>query len=301
MFSFFWRSRRTKTKPAREPWERQTPTTQLAEQRTYLPDVPYLLPKDTLEDQRLNYQHHALYKTISNHYLAPLTPASTQTILDVGCGTGIWAVEMSALFPQAHVLGVDVALSSLPRPLPSTCLFVQANVLEGLPFPDGQFTYTHQRLLVAAIPALQWPGVVHELVRVTRPGGWIELLEIGDTIQNAGPATKRLLTWLTDISRELGFEMEVLRHLGDLLKQAGCQEVEALDIPVPLGAWAGTTGQMMKTDVLSGYNALKDSYCPRSQTPPDVFEAMVQAAADEWEQNQCSYVFHAAYGRRPLS
>jgi ubiquinone/menaquinone biosynthesis C-methylase UbiE len=301
MLPIFRRSRRKKTKPASEPWERRIPTTQLAEQRTYVLNVPYLLPKDALEDQRLNYQHHALYKTISNHYLAPLTPTSTQTILDVGTGTGIWAVEMSNLFPQAHILGVDVALSSLLRPLPSTCLFVQANILQGLPFPEGQFTYTHQRLLVAAIPALQWPRVVHELVRVTRPGGWVELLEIGDVIQCAGPATKRLLTWMTDISKGLGFEMEVLRHLGDLLKQSGCQDIESQDIPVPLGAWAGTTGQMMKTDVLYGYNALKDSYCPRSHTPPEVFDTMVQAAADEWEQNRCSYVFHAAYGRRPLS
>ena len=107
---------------------------------------------------------------------------------------------------------------------------------------------------------------MHELVRVTRPGCWVELLEIGDTIQNAGPATDRLLTWMTGISKELGFEMEILHHLGDLLKQAGCQSVESQDIPVPLGEWAGAAGQMMKTDVLHGYNALKDSYCPRSQT-----------------------------------
>jgi SAM-dependent methyltransferase len=77
--------------------------------------------------------------------------------------------------------------------VPPTCVFVRANVLEGLPFPDGQFTYTHQRLLVAAIPARSWPGVVQELVRVTRPGGWIELLELSDVIQPAGPATRRLL------------------------------------------------------------------------------------------------------------
>lgn len=271
----------------------------LTEQRTYVPDVPYLLPKDALEDQRLNYQHHVLYRTTSNHYLAPLTQATATTILDVGTGTGIWPIEMAALFPQAHILGVDVALSSLPHPLPPHCLFAQANILHGLPFPDQQFSFTHQRLLVAAIPTVQWPAVVRELVRVTRPGGWIELLEIGDTIQNAGPATRRLLTWMTGISKELGFEMEVLHHLGDLLQQAGCQAVESQDIPVPLGVWAGTTGQMLKTDVLHGYSALKDSYCPRSHTAPEVFDAMVQAAADEWEQNHACYVFHTTYGRRP--
>ncbi len=272
----------------------------VGEQRTYMPDVPYLLPKDAQEDQRLNYQHHVLYRTISNHYLAPLTQATTPTILDVGTGTGIWPMEMASLFPQAHILGVDVALSSLPHPLPANCLFAQANILHGLPFPDQQFSFTHQRLLVAAIPAAHWPAVVQELVRVTRPGGWIEMLEIGDTIQHAGPATKRLLNWMTSISKEIGFEMEILHHLGDLLKQSGCQDIESQDIPVPLGAWAGTIGQMLKTDVLHGYSALKDSYCPRSNTAPAVFEAMVQAAADEWEQNRASYLFHAIFGRRPL-
>lgn len=295
MWPFYRRKRAQTEHPV---WERTSTTTSLTEQRTYLPDTPYLLPKDAQEDQRLNYQHHVLYRTISNHYLAPLTQASITTILDVGAGTGIWAIDMAALFPQAHIIGVDAALSSLPHPLPPTCLFLQANILQGLPFPDQQFTYTHQRLLVAAIPALQWPRVVRELVRVTRPGGWIELLEIGDTIQNAGPATKRLLTWMTSISKELGFEMDILHHLGDLLAQSGCQDVESQDIPVPLGTWAGATGQMLKTDVLHGYGALKDSYCPRSGTPPEIFEAMLQAAADEWEHNHCSYVFHAAYGRR---
>ncbi len=296
-----WPFRRPKPKTQPQAGEPTPVTPPPAEQRTYIPDAPYLLPKDVQEDQRLNYQHHVLYRTISNHYLAPLSPASATTILDVGTGTGIWPAEMSALFPQAHILGIDVALSSLPHPLPPTCLFTQANILQGLPFPDQQFTFTHQRLLVAAIPTAHWPKVVRELVRVTRPGGWVELLEIGDTIQNAGPATKRLLTWMTDISKGLGFEMDILHHLGDLLKQSGCQDIESQDIPVPLGVWAGATGQMMKTDVLHGYTALKDSYCPRSGTPPEIFDVMVQAAANEWEQNHASYVFHASYGRRAPS
>ncbi len=100
-------------------------------QRHYLEDVPSLLPKDPLEDQRLNHQHHALYRTLSNHYLAPLTAESTRTMLDVGTGTGIWAFEMHALFPHALVVGVDVSLRSLPQPVPPTCIFACANVLEG--------------------------------------------------------------------------------------------------------------------------------------------------------------------------
>ncbi len=292
---FFRRRDRAKVEAAKPSPSVSSPLS--GELRTYLTDAPYLLPKDALEDQRLNFQHRVLYRTISNHYLAPIAE-TTATILDVGTGTGIWPVEMAALFPQAHIIGVDASLSSLPNPLPTQCLFCQANVLQGLPFPDAQFDMTHQRLLVAAIPTARWSGVVRELVRVTREGGWIELLEIGDTIQNAGPATERLLTWMTGISKSLGFEMGILSHLGDLLQQAGCQMVESQDIPVPLGEWAGAVGQMLKTDVLHGYMALKDTYCPRSNTPPEVFDEMIQAAAAEWEQNHASYMFHSAYGRR---
>ncbi|HEU5380743.1 MAG TPA: methyltransferase domain-containing protein [Ktedonobacteraceae bacterium] len=298
MFISGWWFRRRKSRQAMKTQEQQQSATLTeTEQRTYLADTPYLLPKDALEDQRLNFQHHVLYRTLSNHYLAPISP-TTATILDVGTGTGIWPIEMASLFPHAHILGIDVSLTSLPHTLPPTCLFSQANILQGLPFPDQQFDFTHQRLLVAAIPAACWPAVVRELVRVTRVGGWIELLEIGDTIQNAGPATKRLLTWMTSISQELGFEMAILRRLGDLLSQAGCLAIEAQDIPVPLGEWAGTTGQMLKTDVLHGYHALKDSYCLRSHTPPEAFDTMLQNAAAEWERLQSSYIFHATYGRR---
>jgi ubiquinone/menaquinone biosynthesis C-methylase UbiE len=292
----FWFRTRRRQQAAVNKQAGETPLPSL-EQRPRVEDAPYLLPKDVQEDKRLNYQHHVLYKTLSNHYLAPISP-TTETILDVGTGTGIWPIEMAGLFPKAHIIGVDVSCSSLPDPLPTTCVFVQANMLKGLPFPDRQFTFTHQRLLVAGIPANDWPAAIRELVRVTRPGGWVELLEIGDTIQNAGPATNKLLKWMTTISRGFGFEMSVLRQLGDLLQQAGCDAVESQDIPVPLGEWAGTVGQMLQTDVIHGWSALKDVYCPRSNTPLAVFDTMLQDAQAEWERLHASYVFHASYGRR---
>ncbi len=275
-----------------QPWAR-TQVLPAGPQRTYLTDAPYLLPKDALEDERLRFQHYALHHAFGNHYLAPLSP-ETRTILDVGSGTGIWPIDMAQQFPHAHIIGVDVALTSLPRALPNTCLFAHADVLQGLPFPDHQFDFTHQRLLVFAIPAPRWPEVVQELVRVTRPQGWIELLEVGTAVQNGGPATERLLSWLREAVQTLGIELTMVTQLRDLLKQAGCQAVEAQDIPVPLGSWAGRGGEMLKLDALRVFQALQ----PRTTTPAEQFEAMLDAATAEWEQNQASYIFHAAYGRR---
>ncbi len=294
MFCFSWLFRRRKARQPLETWRREQPTATPteSEQRAYLPDAPYLLPKDQQEDQRLHFQHYALHHAFGNHYLAPLSP-ETRTILDVGSGTGIWAIDMAQQFPQAHIIGADITLTSLPRTLPNSCVFCQADVLQGLPFPTHQFDFTHQRLLVLAIPAPRWPSVVRELVRVTRPQGWVELLEAGTTVQNAGPATERLLSWLREISQAQGIELAMVTHLADFLTQAGCQQVEAQNIPVPLGAWAGRSGDMLKLDALRVFEALR----PRTTIPPAEFEAMLNAAADEWERNRACYVFHAAYGR----
>ncbi len=220
------------------------------------------------------------------------------TILDVGTGTGIWPVEMARLFPQAHIVGVDISAASLEYTSSSSSTFCLADVLKGLPFPDRQFDYIHQRLLVAALPATHWPAVIQELIRVSRPGGWIELLEIGVTIQHAGPETTRLLNWMGERSRERGFDMGLLSRLGEMLAQGGLEAIERHDIPVPLGEWAGHVGSMLKANVLSAFDALKGAYCTQANLPLEQFEAMVNRVAQEWEKNHASYVFHAAYGRR---
>src|SRR5579871_6092935 len=183
MFGFSWLFRRRKARPTLETWKREQPTATPpeSEPRAYLPDAPYLLPKDQQEDQRLHFQHYALHHAFGNHYLAPLSP-QTRTILDVGCGTGIWAIDMAHQFPQAQIVGIDITLTSLPAVLPETCVFCRADVLQGLPFADQQFSFTHQRLMVLAIPAGQWSPLVRELVRVTRAQGWLELLEAATTV-----------------------------------------------------------------------------------------------------------------------
>lgn len=296
----FWKRqrRRQQSAPSFASQEQgQVESLTMRDDRERLTTAPYLLPKDVQEQNRLNFQHRCLYSAIGNHFLAPLRP-DVATILDVGTGTGIWPVEMARLFPQAHIVGVDISATSLEYTSSSAYTFYLADVLKGLPFPDQQFEYVHQRLLVAAIPAASWPGVIHELVRVTRPGGWIELLEIGVTMQRAGPETVSLLHWMETQGKERGFDMHLLPLLGEMLAQEEVEAIERHDIPVPLGEWAGHIGAMLKADVLSAFDALKGMYCAQAKMPVEHFETMVKHAAQEWERNHALYIFHAAYGKR---
>ncbi len=277
--------------------EASSPPSTPGDDRERLPDVPYFLPKDEQEQNRLNFQHRCLYSAIGNHYLAPLRPDVT-TMLDVGTGTGIWPTEMARLFPRAHIVGVDISATSLDYPSSATCTFCLADILKGLPFPDQQFEYVHQRLLVAAIPAACWPEVIRELVRVTRSGGCIELLEVGVAMQHVGPQTTRLMHWMSEQNQQRGFEMRLLSHLGEMLTHAGLEAVAYHDIPVPLGDWAGRVGAMLKADVLGAFDAVKGVYCAQGKMPHNQFEVLVRRAAQEWEETHASYLFHVAYGRR---
>jgi SAM-dependent methyltransferase len=263
--------------------------------RRYLEDTDYLLPKDAEEDARLNFQHYALLHAIGNHYVAPLGP-SVRLVLEVGAGTGIWASEMARLFPQAEVIGIDIdpALFRAPAQLPENCLLRTGNVLTGLPFPDGIFSFTHQRLLVAAIPAGKWPGVVRELVRVTQPGGWVEIVEIDSEIERPGPATVKM----HELSAVL-VDGEPIRHLDRMMRQAGLQDVETTRIPIPLGEWGGRVGSMMKRDLLSACDAFKGICVQRGLINPQEYDQMTSDMANEWEQLQSACVFYAVYGRQP--
>jgi SAM-dependent methyltransferase len=296
---FNWLFRR-KTARRLDPWEKATtakmpqPT---RDTRHYLEDSTYQLPKDEEEDVRLNFQHHVLFHAIGNHYVAPIS-SPLQLILDVGTGTGIWANEMARLFPEAVVVGIDLSDRSFKQPTQPNCLLRLGNVVHGLPFPDEFFSYTHQRLLVAGITAENWPRVIRELVRVTRRHGWIELIEANSLAEGAGPATARVQELLETVSKSMGFDGEIIRHLGDLLRQEGLQSVEMQPIPIPVGDWAGRVGSMMKRDLLSVINALKGRYSVQAGVADHEFDQMVQVMAQEWEVYHPAIVFYAAYGKR---
>jgi SAM-dependent methyltransferase len=295
----FWFGRRKKAKQF-DPWEK-APTANIPQPiqdtRTYLENSDYQLPKDEAEDFRLDFQHYALYHAIGNHYVAPITPP-LPLILDVGAGTGIWANEMARLFSESIVGGMDLSDRSFKPPTQENCLLRVGNVLTGLPFPDEFFSFTHQRLLVAGITATNWPRVIHELVRVTRVNGWLELVETGSLTDGAGPATARMQELLVTVSQTMGFDGEIVRHLGDLLRQEGLQRVETQQIPIPVGEWAGRVGQMMKRDLLGATNALKGRYCALAGIAGEEFDQLVREMAQEWEVYRPVCTFFASYGKR---
>ena len=68
----------------------------------------YVFPNDEQEQERLDLIHRMFIITLGEkHFLAPIK--DPKRILDIGTGTGIWAVEVAEDFPNATVIGNDLS------------------------------------------------------------------------------------------------------------------------------------------------------------------------------------------------
>ena len=74
------------------------------------PDGKYVLPNDEQEQERLDLQNHLFHLTLEGKlFLAPIDRKALHNVLDIGTGTGIWAVEFADLYPEAKVTGTDLS------------------------------------------------------------------------------------------------------------------------------------------------------------------------------------------------
>ena len=66
-------------------------------------------------------QHHIYRFALDNKlFLAPVPKDKLLDVLDVGCGTGLWCIDVADENPQAQVLGFDLRLVLTPPMSTST-------------------------------------------------------------------------------------------------------------------------------------------------------------------------------------
>ena len=72
------------------------------------------MPTDEKEQDRLDMHHEILLQVMKGELLlAPLK--DPHRILDIGTGTGIWAVDVGDKFPAAEVIGTDLRYLTTSR------------------------------------------------------------------------------------------------------------------------------------------------------------------------------------------
>ena len=147
-------------------------------------------------------------------FLDAVKPARGDRMLDVGCGTGRFAVTVAPLV--ARVVGVDLTLAMLEQARRAQAdaqidniEWRQADVTE-LPFADGEFTLVTSRSMMHHVvsPAC----VIAEMRRVCAPGGRILVSDL--TPQREKAAAFDAIEILRDPSHAHAMTQAELRGIG---------------------------------------------------------------------------------------
>jgi len=253
------------------------------------------LPRDPEEVNRQDFQHYMFRYLLRANVLAPVKyPLS---VLDVGCGTGLWAKEVADQFPRANVMGVDISpLARYKEEIAPNFLFLQANLLDGLPFAANTFDYVHQRVLVLGIPSDKWVPVAQELARVTLPQGWIELAE--PCYGFGAPALENMYAWMGTLARMRHIDVGAVRFLGDYLKSAHLRNVRSHKIDIPVGEHGGRVGRWIATDILAIFKGLRQPLIGAKITTEQAFDAAFAAFQSELWTHRGFIPYYVAYGQK---
>ncbi|KAI8232604.1 Secondary metabolism regulator LAE1 [Colletotrichum sp. SAR 10_86] len=109
---------------------------------------------------RLDLAHAMIVKTIGNRlYLAPLQKERIHKMLDIGTGTGIWAVEMGDIFQNAEVTGNDLSPIQ-PEWVPPNVKF-EVDDVESDWVANRKYDFIMCRYMAASIA--DWPKLVKNI------------------------------------------------------------------------------------------------------------------------------------------
>ncbi|KDN66176.1 putative methyltransferase domain-containing protein [Colletotrichum sublineola] len=223
--------------------------------RTYTQKTNVWTPNDEQQNDALDFkygQDEVDTRGLGVHYwvtdflgdrlfVAPIGD-NPQKVLDLGTGTGIWAIDFADQFPSADVIGIDISPIQ-PSWVPPNCRFQIDDFEQPWTFSDS-FDFIHARNLEGCIADL--PNFFRQIYDNTRPGGWFEIMEFDPEArsQSLGDLDedhifKRWYSYLETASTKMGkpHGNAAKGRLSKGLREAGFVDVVERKWTIPIGAW----------------------------------------------------------------
>ncbi|KAI5845500.1 S-adenosyl-L-methionine-dependent methyltransferase [Tricharina praecox] len=198
-----------------------------------------LMPTDEVEQDRLDMHHESLLQILSGKlHLAPLK--EPHRILDVGTGTGIWAIDMADKYPSAEVIGIDLSPIQ-PKWVPPNCRFEVDDAEREWTYAENSFDFIHLRNISISIS--DWQFLLGQAYRCLKPGGYIEHCELGiQTLCDDGTmpddhGSKRCMEYISEAMTSIGKPPATKPTMVDNMKEAGFVEIDANTFKQPIGPW----------------------------------------------------------------
>ncbi|MCJ1469708.1 hypothetical protein MMC07_008349 [Pseudocyphellaria aurata] len=200
----------------------------------------YPLPNDEAELERIDIKHHVIMLLAGGHlHLAPLV--SPMKILDIGTGTGIWAIEMADRYPDSLVIGTDLSPVQ-PKWVHDNVRFEIDDVeSRDWTWRENYFDYIHTRFMIASISS--WQAMLQKAFKHCKPGGYVELQELDPRFVSDDGSLRQdsaLCYWsrkICEAAEEYNRPIPVFTEYKAWLKEAGFVDVQQVIFKSPTNSW----------------------------------------------------------------
>lgn len=206
---------------------------------------------------------------------------------------------MSTEHTETNFTGIDISAVWPTEIRPRNCRFHVVNAIKGLPFEDNTFDFVYQRFMIMGYPAKDWPFIIQELVRVTKPGGIIELTEIPIVSNANGPELSKMMEILEQACQGKGLDTKVAKKLEGMLRTAGVEGVQACHASIPVGAWGAKVGQLMRENSAGIWSSLRGWIKELTSMDDAQYDAMIKRVFIEYETHKCYINCYCAWGVKP--
>ncbi|KKA25952.1 UMTA methyltransferase family protein [Rasamsonia emersonii CBS 393.64] len=245
-------------------------------------------------------------------YLAPLK--SPQRVIDLGTGTGIWAIDFGMCHPikcplqrqvpspvschmsngtdAGQVIGCDLSPTQ-PNMVPPNVKFLVDDIEADWEYGNNPFDFIHARYLSVSIK--NFPRLVRQCYRYAKPGGWVEFQDWDSRITSEdnstkGTSIKRYYNEVLGAFERNGYETSPGPHLEQWFRDAGF-----VDVQKKVGTWC-----MLQAE--QGFEAGGLAVLTRFEnwSKEDVVDLAKKAVADAHNRNiHPLFNFYVVYGRKP--
>ncbi|KAK3399768.1 S-adenosyl-L-methionine-dependent methyltransferase [Sordaria brevicollis] len=270
-------------------------------------------PNDERHVEAMEIFHHAMLVQLDGKlHLSPLDKKKVQKVLDVGTGSGLWAIDFADEYPNAEVIGTDVSPIQ-PTWVPPNVKFEIDDCNQEWTFNENSFDFIHMRMLVGVVT--DWNELFLNAFRCCKPGGYVESIGASISFQSDDGSIKKesaLGQWgivMGEGGKKMGRPFTVyeddLQRKG--MEAAGFVDIQYEDIQCPMGVWhpekkAAERGLWYKLAIeadLDGYvNYILNLVMGWT---PDETKVYAAHAKKEWNnpKNHGYFMLRVAWGRKP--
>jgi ubiquinone/menaquinone biosynthesis C-methylase UbiE len=154
-------------------------------------------------------------------------------VLDIGCGTGTFAVALKGWVPRVEVIGLDPDPKALARSRrkaerAGVSIRFDQGFADALPYPDASFDRVFSSLMFHHVPPDAKLTTLREVRRVLKPGGSFHLL---DFEPEGSPSHNPLARWLHASERMQGNSRE---EILTWMREAGLFDPRLVDSDQPI-------------------------------------------------------------------